>query len=110
MKKEFLLAHEIAELFRVSLSSVYRWLRHRRDGKGNFPLPLPSPGGGRGTHRWSAEEIAQYIRSHSNSSHPVTSTIVTESRGERKAFEQRQQDAMRRLESHRANRRREKID
>ena len=59
-KHEILLVHEVADRLRMSICTVNRLLRKRRNGEGNFPLPLY---GKKCTGRWLASDIGKYIES-----------------------------------------------
>ena len=93
-----LLIGEVANLLRVSIPTVNRWLHQTRKGQGHFPLPI-SVKGGKG--RWLSTDIEQYIATQSNTASPVTVVSVSKQRQEEKTFKQRQESAKTALARHR---------
>jgi len=57
---EILLLPEVADRLRISIGTVNRLLAKRRNGDGNFPLPISAA---RSKGRWRARDIDKYIES-----------------------------------------------
>ena len=91
-----LLIGDVAEMLKVSESTITRWCEESRKGKSRFPLPISVKGGKR---RWLRSDIEQYLASQST----ATQKPLTARRGRRsaKAFEQRQSATDRALERYR---------
>jgi predicted DNA-binding transcriptional regulator AlpA len=60
MKHEIIFIREVAKRIGTSIATVNRYLALRRQGIGNFPLPI-SPFKGRG--RWLESDIDRYLES-----------------------------------------------
>ena len=60
--KRILLTKDVMELSRASRPSIYRWIRERRHGIGNFPLPISESGR---QLRWNADDIEAWFQSGS---------------------------------------------
>ena len=59
---------EVAELFRVHTVTVKRWLADTRQGKADFPLPVPTPGNR--LLRWRRDDILNYLAGTSQAEEP----------------------------------------
>jgi len=57
---EILLLSEVADRLRLSIGTVNRLLAKRRNGEGDFPLPISAA---RSKGRWRARDIEKYIES-----------------------------------------------
>jgi len=53
-----LYAEEIAEIFRVQVDTVYRWVQDAVQGKNNFPLPIDMPGR---RYCWHRDKIMEFM-------------------------------------------------
>ena len=57
-----LLIKDVMKILRASRPSIYRWLRERRYGIGNFPFPISAAGR---QLRWNADDIEAWCQSGS---------------------------------------------
>ena len=80
-----LLINDVAEMLKVSPSTISRWSEDRRNGIGKFPLPISIKGGKR---RWLLSDIETYLASQSAATQiPVP---VRQRQRSAKAFQERQ--------------------
>jgi len=98
--QQILLINDVAEMLKVSPSTISRWCEENREGKSHFPLPISIRGGKR---RWLLSDIETYLGSQSTAT-PMGSATFTTARQQRrnaKAFQERQNAADRALERYR---------
>ena len=95
MENKILLVDEVAELLRVSQSTINRWSEESRKGNGSFPLPISARGGKR---RWSRDSIEAFIDSQTAATSPIP---ARKQRRSAKAFQARQERADKALEKFR---------
>ena len=69
-----LLINEVAELLKVSPSSISRWCEEARKGTSRFPLPISVKGGNR---RWLRSDIEQYLAEQSTATQKPTTGVPT---------------------------------
>jgi len=92
-----LLIGEVANLLRVSIPTINRWLRQSRMGQRVFPLPINTH---RGKLRWLRTDIEKYIESLSVTTPPVIPTTRKKQRGT-KEYQEHQASVDRALERYR---------
>jgi len=99
---------EVASMMRLSVSSITRLLRQRRQGVGNFPLPIS--GTMRGVKgRWLRSDIESYIASQANNAvPPVNPVSPAKRRHEAQSLQRRNELAKAVLAKHAASRRKPK--
>jgi len=95
MENKILLVDEVAELLRVSQSTINRWGEESRKGNGSFPLPISARGGKR---RWSRDSIEAFIDSQTAA---TSSVPARKQRRSAKAFQARQERTDKALERYR---------
>jgi predicted DNA-binding transcriptional regulator AlpA len=93
-----LLIGEVANLLRVSIPTINRWIHQTRRGQGQFPLPIST---NRGKGRWLSTDIESFLQSQSNTVLPVNTVSATQRKREAKSFKQRQDAAKVALARHR---------
>ena len=91
-----LLINEVAEMLKVSPSSITRWCEESRKGTSRFPLPFSAKGGKR---RWLLSDIEQYLAGQSTATQKPTT--ARQQRRSAKAFQERQSATDRGLERYR---------
>ena len=96
---KILLVHEVAEMLRVSVPTVNRWLGEARRGAGSFPLPISTT---KGKGRWIASDVEAWIACQSRPS-VTPPKSVKQKRRNAKAFQERQATAERGLDRYRTN-------
>lgn len=94
-----LLVSDVAEMLKVSPSSVRRWCVEARKGNGSFPLPI-SARGGKG--RWLRSDIETFLASQSTAT--PQPAPARKRRSGAKAFQSRQEATDKALERYRQNR------
>ena len=97
MEQKVLLINGVAELLKVSASTISRWSDEARNGNSRFPLPISVRGGKR---RWLLSDIESYLASQSTVTSPVP---ARQKRRSAKAFQERQSATDRALERYRGN-------
>ena len=80
-----LLIDEVAELLKVSASTITRWCEEARKGNSRFPLPISVRGGKR---RWLASDIEGFLTSQSTAAQKPTT--ARQQRRSAKAYLERQ--------------------
>ena len=96
MQPSVLLINEVAEMLKVSPSSISRWCEATQKGIGNFPLPISVKGGKR---RWLLSDIEGYLSGLSTATSPIP---ARQRRRSAKAFQARQERTDKALERYRA--------
>lgn len=96
MENKILLISEVAELLRVSQSTVNRWLGQSRKGIGKFPLPISAAGG---KCRWTRDSIEAFIASQESAS--IIPLSSKQKRSSDHTFRERQEQTDRALNRYR---------
>jgi len=86
MQPSVLLINDVAEMLKVSPSTISRWCEESRNGKSRFPLPISIKGGKR---RWLLPDIVSYLADQSTATQAPTA-IDRKRRRNAKAFQERQ--------------------
>jgi len=92
MQPSVLLINDVAEMLKVSPSTIGRWCEESRNGSNNFPLPISIRGGKR---RWLLPDIVTYLATQSTATQPIP---ARKQRRGAKAFQERQSATDRALE------------
>jgi predicted DNA-binding transcriptional regulator AlpA len=93
--QQVLLINDVADMCRVSASTISRWTDESRKGRNSFPPPCSVRGGKR---RWLLSDIESYLASQSTATSPVPGR---KQRRNAKAFEERQAATDRALQRYR---------
>lgn len=94
-----LLIGEVANLLRVSVPTINRWLRQARLGQGTFPLPISAK---KCKGRWLSTDIDAFLHMQSTSQTPALPDVSSPQRSRKtQSFKQRQDAARAALERHR---------
>lgn len=92
-----LLTQDMARLFRVSIPTIYRWLRQTRKGERDFILPISAPGA---TLRWLASDAEAFLESQSSKHNASPQKIKSHSKRQEISLQKRQAAAAISLKKH----------
>jgi len=90
-----LLINDVAEMLKVSPSTISRWSEESRKGIGKFPIPISVKGGKR---RWLLSDIEKYLAGLSTATQPIP---ARKQRRNATAFQERQSAADKALSRYR---------
>jgi len=107
IEPKVLFIEEVANEFRVHISSIRRWLAETRAGRGNLvPLPISRRGA---KLRWLASDVKVFLAAQS-SQPPPNITTVRQTKREEREFLLRQREAQKKLDLLRNNRKSKKTE
>jgi predicted DNA-binding transcriptional regulator AlpA len=94
--QQILLINDVAQMLKVSPSTISRWSEESRKGSNHFPQPISIRGGKR---RWLLSDIEEYLMAQSTATQ--IPAPARQQRHKTKAFQERQSATDRALERYR---------